>query len=104
MSEGAGTILKEPWHDLARQREGATFGIWVFLASELLFFGSLLLVYTVYRIESPQAFAAAAARETDRAVSGLKQLPMVIDAVVVSRPGKMEREQQPFTGRKGRAR
>ena len=43
MSEGAGAILKEPWHDLARQREGATFGIWVFLASELLFFGSLLL-------------------------------------------------------------
>jgi cytochrome c oxidase subunit III len=63
MSEGA--ILKEPWRDLARQREGATFGIWIFLASELLFFGSLLLLYTVYRVENPQAFAAAAARETD---------------------------------------
>jgi cytochrome c oxidase subunit 3 len=58
------TILKEPWHDLARQREGATFGIWVFLASELLFFGGLLLIYTVYRIANPDAFAAAA-RETD---------------------------------------
>ena len=64
MSEGAGAILKEPWRDLAQQREGATFGIWIFLASELLFFGSLLLLYTVYRIENPQAFAAAA-RETD---------------------------------------
>lgn len=60
----APALLKEPWHDLARQREGATFGIWVFLASELLFFGALLLTYTVYRIENPQAFAAAA-RETD---------------------------------------
>jgi cytochrome c oxidase subunit 3 len=57
-------LLKEPWNDLARQREGATFGIWVFLASELLFFGALLLTYTIYRIENPEAFAAAA-RETD---------------------------------------
>ncbi|MGO4572630.1 cytochrome c oxidase subunit 3 family protein [Microvirga sp. 2TAF3] len=57
-------ILKEPWRDLTRQRESATFGIWVFLASELLFFGALLMTYTVYRIENPQAFAAAA-RETN---------------------------------------
>ncbi len=57
-------VLKEPWQDLSRQREGAAFGIWIFLASELLFFGGLILTYTVYRIESPHAFAAAA-RETD---------------------------------------
>lgn len=63
MSE-AEAVLNEPWPDLGRQREGATFGIWVFLASELLFFGALLLTYTVYRIGNPQAFAAAA-RETD---------------------------------------
>jgi len=64
MSKGASALLREPWQDLARQKENATFGIWVFLASELLFFGGLLLVYTVYRIEYPQGFAAAA-RETD---------------------------------------
>lgn len=56
--------LKEPWRDLGRQRESTVFGIWVFLASEMLFFGALLLTYAVYRIENPQAFAAAA-RETD---------------------------------------
>ena len=61
---GAGAILKEPWRDLGRQREGAAFGIWICLASEVLFFGSLLLLYTVYSVENPQAFAAAA-RETD---------------------------------------
>ncbi|WP_414474504.1 cytochrome c oxidase subunit 3 family protein [Microvirga sp. M2] len=57
-------VLKEPWQDLGRQREGAAFGIWVFLASELLFFGGMILLYTVYRVENPQAFAEAA-RETD---------------------------------------
>lgn len=57
-------VLRPPWKELARQREGATFGIWVFLASELLFFGSLLLLYTVYRTLHPDVFAAAG-RETD---------------------------------------
>lgn len=58
------SVLKPPWKELARQREGATFGIWVFLASELLFFGSLLLLYTVYRALHPDAFIMAG-RETD---------------------------------------
>lgn len=57
-------LLREPWPDLDRQREAATFGIWIFLASEALFFGGLLLAYTVDRITHPAAFAAAA-RETN---------------------------------------
>jgi cytochrome c oxidase subunit 3 len=57
-------ILRPPWKELTRQREGATFGIWVFLASELLFFGSLLLLYTAYRVANPDVFTIAG-RETD---------------------------------------
>lgn len=64
--------LREPWSDLetdhetafARQRNGATFGIWVFLASEALFFGALFLTYTATRLAHPEAFAAAG-RETN---------------------------------------
>lgn len=36
-----------------QQREVATLGMWVFLATEVLFFGGLLLSYTVYRITYP---------------------------------------------------
>ncbi|MGY4513512.1 cytochrome c oxidase subunit 3 [Bradyrhizobium sp. USDA 3650] len=57
-------LLREPWFDFARQREAGKFGIWVFLASEMLFFGALLLTYTICRIEHPGAFAAAG-RETN---------------------------------------
>jgi len=60
----AAQVLRKPWDELARQREAATFGIWVFLASEALFFGSLLLLYAVYRISHPQGFVTAG-RETD---------------------------------------
>ena len=63
MSGGA-ELLKEPWAHFDRQREAGTFGIWVFLASEVLFFGALILTYTVYRIGNPEAFAAAG-RETN---------------------------------------
>ncbi len=50
----------EPWPDLAHQREGVSFGMWVFIASEVLFFGGLFLGYTVYRTLYPDAFRAAA--------------------------------------------
>jgi cytochrome c oxidase subunit 3 len=39
--------LHEPWPNMARQREGVSFGMWVFRASEVLFFGGLFLGYTV---------------------------------------------------------
>jgi cytochrome c oxidase subunit 3 len=52
--------LQEPWPDLAVQREGVTLGIWVFLASEILFFGVLIAAYAVYRSFNPEAFARAA--------------------------------------------
>ncbi|WLB24396.1 cytochrome c oxidase subunit 3 [Bradyrhizobium japonicum] len=57
-------LLREPWLDFARQREAGKFGIWVFLASETLFFGALMLTYMVCRIEHPEAFVAAG-RETN---------------------------------------
>src|SRR6476661_6284955 len=57
-------VLQPPWKELSLQREGATFGIWVFLASEMLFFGSLLLLYTAYRVANSDVFMVAG-RETD---------------------------------------
>jgi cytochrome c oxidase subunit 3 len=57
-------LLREPWEYFERQRGAGRFGIWVFLASEVLFFGALMLTYTVYRIDHPLAFAAAG-RETN---------------------------------------
>jgi heme/copper-type cytochrome/quinol oxidase subunit 3 len=63
MSE-ARAALRQPWPDLERQREGVAFGVWVFLASEVLFFGGLFLAYGIYRILYAHAFVVAA-KETD---------------------------------------
>jgi cytochrome c oxidase subunit 3 len=46
--------------DLRQQEDAARLGIWVFLATEVLFFGGLILAYCVYRIGHPDGFAEAA--------------------------------------------
>jgi cytochrome c oxidase subunit III len=61
MSDPA-TGLREPWPDLRRQREGVAVGIWLFVASEILFFGALFLGYGVYRSMYPEAFRIAGAQ------------------------------------------
>ena len=43
----------------ASRQEAATLGMWVFLVTEVLFFGGLFAAYSVYRGWYPDAFAAA---------------------------------------------
>lgn len=57
-------ILREPWPSVRRQREGVAFGMWIFLATEVLFFGALILIYAVDRHLYPDAFVEAA-RQTN---------------------------------------
>ncbi len=61
MSDTTG-LLREPWENFERQRGAGKFGIWVFLASEVLFFGALMLTYTVCRIDHPDGLRRRRAR------------------------------------------
>jgi cytochrome c oxidase subunit III len=49
---------------LAQQRETATLGMWVFLVTEMMFFGGLFLAYVVFRWSYPRDFEAGS-RELD---------------------------------------
>jgi cytochrome c oxidase subunit III len=51
--------LKHHFDDLGQQREAATLGMWVFLATEVLFFGGLFAAYLVYRVWYPTTFGEA---------------------------------------------
>jgi cytochrome c oxidase subunit III len=55
----SGDALREPWQALGEQREAAQFGIWIFLASEVLFFGAFFMGFAYLRILHPAAFALA---------------------------------------------
>ncbi len=52
--------IAHQFDDAGQQREAATLGMWVFLATEVLFFSAMFLGYTVYRVSYPRAFADAA--------------------------------------------
>jgi cytochrome c oxidase subunit 3 len=53
------TELRIQYQNLEQQEEASTLGMWIFLATEVLFFGGLFLSYTVYRITYPDTFARA---------------------------------------------
>ena len=46
--------------ELDQQHHAAELGMWTFLATEVLFFGGLILAYCVYRTGDPDGFAEAA--------------------------------------------
>jgi len=45
--------------DAVQQHEASGLGMWVFLLTEILFFGGLFTIYTVYRSLYPEAFGHA---------------------------------------------
>ncbi len=55
----ADPAVAHQFEDAAQQRDAATLGMWIFLATEVLFFGAMFLGYTVYRIRYPETFLAA---------------------------------------------
>jgi cytochrome c oxidase subunit 3 len=50
--------LQHHFDDMEQQREAASVGMWVFLATEVMFFGGFFLAYLIYRWRYFDAFAA----------------------------------------------
>ncbi len=53
------SALKEQFFDLEQQHEADLLGMWIFLATEILFFGGLFMAYIVYRSRYPVGFDEA---------------------------------------------
>lgn len=51
--------LQHHFENMEQQREAGTLGMWVFLVTELMFFGGMFLAYAYYRSQFPAAFASA---------------------------------------------
>jgi cytochrome c oxidase subunit 3 len=52
-------ILEVQFDDREQQAEASTLGMWLFLATEVMFFGGLITAYAVYRSTSPREIALA---------------------------------------------
>jgi cytochrome c oxidase subunit III len=51
------SVLERHFRDLEQQRNASTLGMWIFLATEVMFFGVLFLGYTAYRVVYYESFA-----------------------------------------------
>ena len=62
MAEHASTetlALRVQFDTEAQQKDASTLGMWLFLITEIMFFGGMFAVYTVYRSWYPDVFAIA---------------------------------------------
>ena len=74
---------EEQFDDAAQQREAATFGMWAFIATEVLFFGVLFAGYTVSRVAYPDAFIAAS-RSTDMVLGTIETAVLLTSSCAVA--------------------
>ena len=55
----ASTRLQHHFDTMAQQKEAVTLGMWVFLVTEIMFFGGMFAAYLIYRMWYYQGFVAA---------------------------------------------
>jgi cytochrome c oxidase subunit 3 len=57
-------VAADHFADLRTQQHAARLGMWVFLASEVLFFAGLFVLYVSYRVEHPRGFGVGVVHNT----------------------------------------
>jgi len=59
LASHAVTDLRHHFENHDQQKDASTLGMWIFLVTEIMFFGGLFLAYIAYRTAYPDAFGAA---------------------------------------------
>jgi cytochrome c oxidase subunit 3 len=75
--------LQHHFDSMEQQREASSLGMWVFLVTEILFFGGLFLAYTVYRSRYPLAFAEAS-RHLDITLGTFNTVVLIISSLTMA--------------------
>ncbi|WP_249399287.1 cytochrome C oxidase subunit IV family protein [Chloracidobacterium thermophilum] len=70
------------FYTIEQQKESATIGMWLFLATEILLFGALFTAYAVYRYKFSEAFMVASSR-MDWKMGGLNTLFLIVSSVTM---------------------
>lgn len=68
---------------LHRDDEGSKMGMWLFIFSELLLFGGMFIVYSIYRYKYPVAFHLAG-EELDTSIGTLNTIILLISSATVA--------------------
>jgi cytochrome c oxidase subunit 3 len=75
--------LQHHFDTMGQQREAAVIGMWVFLLTEILFFGGLFMAYMLYRVWYFDAFAVAS-RSLDIFWGGLNTAVLIASSLTMA--------------------
>ncbi|MGH9201861.1 MAG: cytochrome c oxidase subunit 3 family protein, partial [Vicinamibacterales bacterium] len=75
--------LQHHFDTMGQQKEAAVIGMWVFLLTEILFFGGLFMAYMLYRIWYFDAFAEAS-RSLDLFWGGLNTAVLIASSLTMA--------------------
>lgn len=79
----ADSFVAKHFDDMEQQHSAAQLGMWVFLATEVLFFGGLFLGYTVFRSTYPRDFAAAS-HHTEVLIGGINTAILLFSSTLMA--------------------
>jgi cytochrome c oxidase subunit 3 len=79
----AHSALQHHFENMEQQREAGTLGMWVFLVTEIMFFGGLFLAYAIYRYQFPAAFATAS-NHLDIRLGGINTVVLIFSSFTMA--------------------
>ena len=75
--------LQHHFHNMAQQLEASVLGMWVFLVTEVMFFGGLFMAYLLYRTLYPQAWLAGS-HELDELLGGINTVVLICSSLTMA--------------------
>jgi cytochrome c oxidase subunit 3 len=76
--------LQHHFDDMAQQLEASTLGMWVFLVTEIMFFGGLFMAYLMYRWANASAFQEASAH-LNKLWGGVNTIVLIVSSLTMAR-------------------
>jgi cytochrome c oxidase subunit 3 len=76
-------LVAQQFDDIEQQRDAAKLGMWIFLATEVLFFGGLFLGYTIYRFTYGQIFVETS-RKLEVVLGGTNTAVLLISSLLMA--------------------
>ena len=82
---GAGhhPALQHHFQTLDQQHEASTLGMWIFLVTEVMFFGGLLMAYLLYRVWYPEAWSEGSL-ELDIILGGVNTVVLIASSLTMA--------------------
>lgn len=71
------------FENTAQQHDTRIFGMWVFLATELMLFGGMFAIYTMYRAFYPTAFAEGS-RHLDLVLGSINTAVLIVSSLCIA--------------------